>query len=383
MKKYLTLAFILLSAAVLPVHSASAAQPSAVSFAEDIPERDPMEHTQPALNESAPAASESSATEESSSLPDLDTPMIFQSGERGRGDVEDIIAYWEENGYPENLSFIAETRSEMIDGVVYTNYDIGLVLATEEKCEEILDIAANNCVIRFTTGTTALWERECHFEKLCYLSVQEKDLGFLEVRLYKNSDMIEVVVSGSEKTYYERFSKQFGGVVVFVNERNAVTGIDNAGFVPGNSENKVADYTEKTANAEIFHAASFLAVYPNGWIGDSPIELGADLDGVNTIGIGGSGADLGLASPFEGTIGIAAEPSAEKSVPIWLFVAGAAAVILAAIAAVTLRMRFKAGADGTAAAHGSAENKIIAAIKSAEEHPDPRLLEKIKDNITK
>lgn len=37
MKKYLTLAFILLSAAVLPVHSASAAQPSAVSFAEDIP----------------------------------------------------------------------------------------------------------------------------------------------------------------------------------------------------------------------------------------------------------------------------------------------------------------------------------------------------------
>ena len=316
MKKYLTLAFILLSAAVLPVHSASAAQPSAVSFAEDIPERDPMENTQPALNESAPAASESSATEESSSLPDLDTPMIFQRGERGRGDVEDIIAYWEENGYPENLSFIAETRSEMIDGVVYTNYDIGLVLATEEKCEEILDIAANNCVIRFTTGTTALWERECHFEKLCYLSVQEKDLGFLEVRLYKNSDMIEVVVSGSEKTYCERFSKQFGGVVVFVNERNAVTGI-------------------------------------------------------------------GLASPFEGTIGIAAEPSAEKSVPIWLFVAGAAAVILAAIAAVTLRMRFKAGADGTAAAHGSAENKIIAAIKSAEEHPDPRLLEKIKDNITK
>lgn len=382
MKKYFTLAFILLSAAVLPARFASAAPQSAVSVAEDMPERDPMEYTQPALNEHALAA-EPSATEESGSLPDLETPMIFQRGERGRGEVEDIIAYWEENGYPENLSFIAETGSEMIDGVVYTNYDVGLVLATEEKCGEILDTTASNCVLRFTTGDTALWERELYFEKLCYLSVQEEDIGILEVRFYKNSDMIEVVVSGSEKTYYDRFGKQFGKVAVFINERNAVTGIDNAGFVPGNSEDKVADYTEKTANAEIFHAASFLSAYPNGWMGDAPIERGGDIDGALSVGIGSGGADIGLKYPFDGTIGINTEPSAEKSVPIWLFVVGAATLILAAVAAVTLKMRFKAGADGTAAANGSAENTIIAAIKSAEEQPDPQLLEKIKDNITK
>lgn len=382
MKKYFTLAFILLSAAVLPARLASAVSQSEVSIAEDMPERDPMEYTQPALNEYAPAA-EPSATEESGSLPALETPMIFQRGERGRGEVEDIIAYWEENGYPENLSFIAETGSEMIDGVVYTNYDVGLVLATEEKCGEILDTAASNCVLRFTTGVTALWERELHFEKLCYLSVQEEDIGILEVRFYKNNDMIEVVVSGSEKTYYDRFGKQFGKVAVFINERNAVTGIDNAGFVPGNSEDKVADYTEKTANAEIFHAASFLSAYPNGWMSDAPIEIGGDIDGALSVGIGSGGADIGLKYPFDGTIGINAEPSAEKSVPIWLFVVGAATLILAAVTAVTLKMRFKAGADGTAAANGSAENKIIAAIKSAEEQPDPQLLEKIKDNITK
>ena len=381
MKKYLTLAFILLYAVVIPVQSASAAQPSAVSDAEDIPERDPMEYTQPAPNESAPAASEPSAAEESGSLPDLDTPMIFQRGERGRGDVEDIIAYWEENGYPENLSFIAETGSEMVDGVIYTNYDVGLVVAAKEDCDEILDIAGSSNVLRFTTGATALWERECHFEKLCYLSVQEKDLGFLEVRLYKNSDMIEVVVSGSEKTYYERFSGQFGGVAVFVNERNAVTGIDNAGFVPGNSEDKVADYTEKTANAEIFHAASFLAVYPNGWIGDSPIELGADLDGAHTIGIVGGGTDIGSSSLLEATTGIADEPSAEKSVPIWLFAVAAAAITLGAVIAVILRIRIRAGADGTASVTGSAKKAIINAVKNAEEQPDPQLLEKIKDNI--
>lgn len=379
MKKYVTSALILLSAAILPAYPASAARQSETSIAESMPEPNTVKYAQ---TENDPADTEPSAEEESVALPDLDTPMIFQRGERGRGAVEDIIAYWEENGYPENLSFIAETGSEMIDGVIYTNYDVGLMPDTEEKRGEILDIAGSNCVLRFTAGANTMWERELHFEKLCYLAAQEKDIGFLEIRFYKNSDIIEVVVSGSEKTYYERFSKQFGGAATFVNERNVTAAVDSTGFIPGNSEDKVANYIEKTANAEIFHASSFLAAYPDGWAGAYDIVEGMDMGGLTTIGSGG-GPEIGLSSPFDDTIGIASEPSAEKGVPIWPFAAGAAAIITAAIIVIALRVRFKTAADGTAAVHGGAEDKIISAIKSAEEQPDPRLLEKIKDNIAK
>ncbi|MDE7195083.1 MAG: hypothetical protein K2O14_14130 [Oscillospiraceae bacterium] len=383
MKKYIViLAAVLTLSATLPANAETIEdEPSAVSYAEEISERDPM---------AAPEPNVSAYTSEPSddSVPNIDTPMAFQRAEQGRGDIPDIISYWEENGYPENLSFIAETRSEMIDGVAYTNYDVGLVLDTDENRSAILDIAADNNLLRFTMGSTSISERSIYFEKLCYLAAQEKDLGFLEVCFYKNSDMIEVVVSGSEKTYYERFGKQFGGVAVFINERNTVTGVDNAGFTPGSSEDKVADYIQKTANAEIFHAAAFLTAYPDGWIGGSPIEIGENLDGALTVGIDGSGADIGRASPLEGTIGITPEP-AKKSVPIRLLFVGAAAIILAAVIAVILRRRVKAGADGTAAAHrtssahGGAERELISAIKNAEEQPDPRLFEKIRDNITK
>lgn len=382
MKKYsiILAAFLALSAA-LPAHAEPLEEPqSAVSYAEEISERDPIATPEP--NASASTSSESS---DDSPLPDLETPMTFQRAEQGRGDIADIISYWEENGYPDILSYIAETRSEMIDGVVYTSYDVGLVPATEENCNEILDIAAENNLFRFTASSVPMWERELHFEKLCYMAAQEKDLGFLEVRFYKNSDLIEVVVSGSEKTYYERFGKQFGEVAVFINERNDVTGVDNTGFVPGNSEDKVADYIQKTANAEIFHAASFLAAYPDGWLSDISIEIGGDLDGAPAVVPGGNDMALGLSSPLDGTIGISAEPSAEKSIPVWLFAVGAAVVVLAAVIAVILRRRVKVGSDGTAAASRgtAAERELISAIKNAEEQPDPRLFEKIRDNITK
>ncbi len=378
MKKYVTLSLILLSAVILPAYSASAASQSEVSIAEDMPERDPMEYSKPVPNENASTISEPSSQVESASPSDYDTPMIFQRGECGSGDVEDIIAYWEKNGYPENLSFIAETGSEMIDGEVYTNYDVGLVNASEEKCEEILDIAGSNNVLRFTTGANALWERELYFEKLCYLSVQEEDIGILEVQFHKNSDMITVVVSGSEKTYYDRFSKQFGGVATFVNERNVAT--DNTGFVPGNSENKIANYIEKLSHAEVFHADIFLADNPGFRNGAHDIIEGMYPDGFTTIGNG----DQEMGSSPIGNITAIPEQAVDKSVPLWvIFAAGAAALILAAIAALKLRVRFKAGTNGTAAAHRGAEDKIISAIKSAEEQPDPRLLEKIKDNIAK
>lgn len=378
MKKYTIIlaAFLMLSTA-LPAHAETLEEPqSAVSYAEDISERDPIAPPEP--NASASTSSEPS---DDNPLTDLETPMTFQRAEQGRGDIADIISYWEENGYPDILSYIAETRSEMIDGVVYTSYDVGLVPATEENCNAILDIAAENNLFRFTASSVPMWERELHFEKLCYMAAQEKDLGFLEVRLYKNSDLIEVIVSGSEKNYYERFGKQFGDVAVFINERNDVTDIDDAGFEPGNSEDKVADYIQKTANAEIFHAASFLAAYPDGRLSDIPIEIGGDLDGALTVGIDGNGADIGLSSPFDGTIGMTTEP-AEKSVPVWLFAVGAAVVVLAAVIAVILRRRVRVGSDGTAAAH-NVERELISAIKNAEEQPDPRLFEKIRDNITK
>lgn len=370
-------AFLALTAA-LPAHAETVGEPqSAVSYAEEISERDPIALPEPN------ATTYTSESSDDSTIPDPDTPMIFQRGEQGRGDIADIISYWEENGYPDILSYIAETRSEMIDGVVYTSYDVGLVPATEENRNAILDIAAENNLFRFTASSVPMWERELHFEKLCYMAAQEKDLGFLEVRFYKNSDLIEVVVSGSEKTYYERFGKQFGDVAVFINERNDVTGIDNAGFVPGNSEDKVADYIQKTANAEIFHAAAFLAAYPDGWLSDIPIEIGGDLDGALTVGIGGSGTDI-TASPLEGTIGMTSEP-AEKSVPVWLFAVGAAVIVLAAVIAVILRRRVKVGSDGTAAAGRgtAAKRELISAIKNAGEQPDPQLFEKIRDNITK
>lgn len=382
MKKYIVMITALLTiSAGIPAYAETVEDPQyATSVAEEIYERDPADG-QPERNEEAHTTSEPSyATEESDLDPDPFTPMIFRQGEQGRGEIEDIVSYWEENGYPDNLSFIAETRSEMIDDVIYTCYDVGLVSDTEENRGDILDIAGSSNVLSFTTGNSSLWERSMHFEKLCYIAAMEEDIGILEVRFYKNSDMIEVVVSGSEATYYERFGKQFGDVAVFINERNVTTAVDNSGFDPGDSGNKVTDYTEKLSNAEIFHADLFLAAYPNGWISGSPVELGED---TATIGIGGNGIDIGSGSVLDGTIGITAEPSAGKSVFAWLFVVGAAAVVLLAIIAVMLRRRVKIGADGTAAAHGSAESKIIAAIKNAEEQPDPRLLDRIRDNITK
>lgn len=384
MKKYIAMIAALLTiSAGIPAYAETVEDPRyATSVAEEVYELDPADG-QPERNEEAHTTSAPSyAAEESDLDPDPFTPRIFRHGEQGRGEIEDIISYWEENGYPDNLSFIAETGGEMIDDVIYTSYDVGLVSDTEENRGEILDIAGSSNVLRFTTGNTSLWERSMHFEKLCYIAAMEEDIGILEVRFYKNSDMIEVVVSGSETTYYERFGKQFGSVAVFTNERNVTTAVDNSGFDPGDSGNKVTDYTEKTSNAEIFHADLFLAAYPNGWISGSPVELGEDLN-TATIGIGGNGVDIGSSSLLEGTLGITAESSAKKSVSVWLFAVGAAAVVLLAVIAVMLRRRVKIGADGTAAAHGGAKSQIIAAIKNAEEQPDPRLLEKIRDNITK
>lgn len=150
----------------------------------------------------------------------------------GRGDVEDLEAYFEENGYPEHLSFVFEEGSELgEDGTIYTYWLVGIVDITEEQEQAILDLAAPTCLVTFENALFNHEEKVRAFEAIQAL----EDPNITHLVFGKNTDTVWVgVPEEMAKDYAEYLIRDLGlGAVVSVTDENSFAYLLTESAVPG------------------------------------------------------------------------------------------------------------------------------------------------------
>lgn len=138
----------------------------------------------------------------------------------GRGDVEDLEAYFEENGYPDHLSFVFEEGGEMgEDGTIYTYWLVGIVDITEEQEQAILDLAAPTCLVTFENALFNHEEKVRAYDTIAAL----EDPNITHLVFGKNTDTVWVgVPEEMAKDYAEYLIRDLGlGAVVSVTDENS------------------------------------------------------------------------------------------------------------------------------------------------------------------
>ena len=109
---------------------------------------------------------------------------MFADYDKGEGDIEDIMEYWETNGYPEYVSFICDQGVATYDvatqtETVYHLWEIGIADISEEKKEEIKALVSSEQHLFFTPCTYNLEERRGVKAKI------EREYPIAEVSLSK------------------------------------------------------------------------------------------------------------------------------------------------------------------------------------------------------
>ena len=152
------------------------------------------------------------------------TWVIYADGLAGRGTVERPDEYWEQNGYPDNISFSCEVGGELLDnGTNVIFWEIGVVNADEAAKQEILDLVSPNCRVTFRDCTYAYNQRKAAFDEI------SASLGDIVqfVIMSRNSEHVAVVVaSGYEEEYAQKLLEEYGA---FILVQNGLP-VDNAGL---------------------------------------------------------------------------------------------------------------------------------------------------------
>ena len=142
------------------------------------------------------------------------SPPLSQ-GQPGRGSIENLYEYWEQEGYPSDVSYAFQAGGEVKDdGLVYSYWQIGLVGADEPRRQQILELASPRCLVTFYHCTFTHAQKVQAYQAVLAL----EDEAVRHVILTRNTDTVTVAVAdGMEKEYAQLLIQDMGlGAVISV-----------------------------------------------------------------------------------------------------------------------------------------------------------------------
>ncbi len=261
-------------------------------------------------------------------------------GVGGNGTELSLEKYYGKYGYPEYISYVYNTGAESIAAEGYEGYsidfwyyDVALTENTPENQQAVLDIAAENCYIRFVDAKWSYNEREAVYDELCAM-----DIEGMRVNMPYNIETIFVYLP-DESEHFDDIPL-YDGMVKVVPESELAIDVDDA-----------ID------------------------IGGSPIT-GA------VPGIGGIIPETGINDTT--TIGAIAEEKQEQF-PLWTWVGIAVIAFIAVGGAILLirRNRVSVNSDGSAEVTATTKNDVVKLIADSTEKPSDELKDKIMRELDK
>ena len=171
--------------------------------------------------------------EESTYRAESPAPYTPSRRQPGRGEIDDIYAYWEKNGYPDYVSYAFESGGEWSDGAVYSHWEIGLADADETQKQAILDLVSPNCLVEFKNCLFTHAQKQTAYDTLTELA--ETDKNILEVIFIRNDDTVWVAVPEElTKEYAKYLIHDLGlGAVVSVTDEDSLNAVTTDSFLDG------------------------------------------------------------------------------------------------------------------------------------------------------
>lgn len=159
-----------------------------------------------------------------------ETPAPYEPPVRlpGQGEIDDILSYWEENGYPSDVSYAFEAGDEVVeDGTVRAWWEIGLVDANEARRQEILRLVSPACLVEFRTCQFTHAQKQAAYGKLTELAADDPNI--LEVIFIRNGDTVWVAVPEEKtKEYAKYLIRDLDlGAVVSVTDQHSIASFED------------------------------------------------------------------------------------------------------------------------------------------------------------
>lgn len=254
-------------------------------------------------------------------------------GVSGNGTEEVLEKYYGKFGYPEYISYVYNTGAESLASEGYEDYnivfwyhDVALVENTPENQQAVLDIAAENCYIRFVDAEWSYNQRKAVYDEL-----EAMDIEGMRVKMPSNIETIFV--------YLPDDSEHFDDIPL------------HDGMV------KVVPESEILEN-------------------DDSYDIGGTIITGAVPGIGGVILETGINDTT--TIGAIAEEKQEQF-PLWAW-AGIAVIAFVAVGGAILlirKNRVSVNSDGSAEVTATAKNDVVKMIANSQEKPSDELKDKI------
>lgn len=152
----------------------------------------------------------------------------------GQGEITDILQYWEDNGYPDYVSYAFEAGGEMTDdGTIYSYWEIGLVDAGEAQKQKILELVHPTCLVEFKGALFTHAQKLAAYHKLMELA--ETDSNILQVIFIRNDDSVWVAVPEAQaKEYAKYLIRDCGlGAVVSVTDEDSLNAVTDGDLLEG------------------------------------------------------------------------------------------------------------------------------------------------------
>ena len=195
----------------------------------------------------------------------------------GQGAIDDILSYWEENGYPSDVSYAFEAGGEVAeDGAILAYWEIGLVGADEARKQEILNLVSPACLVEFKTCLFTHAQKQAAYGKLTELAVDDPNI--LEVIFIRNGDTVWVSVPEEKTKEYAKYlirDLDLGAVVSVTDQHSIASfeggleiGLDIPGGLPFGTGNDGAlvQTTPQTTPATGGLVSASPAVRPVFWL---------------------------------------------------------------------------------------------------------------------
>lgn len=266
-------------------------------------------------------------------------------GVGGNGSEEVLEKYYGKHGYPEYISYVFNTGAEMLASEGYADqnicfwyYDVALCENTPENQQAVLDVAAENCYIKFVDAKWSHNERKAVYDELSAM-----DIEGMSVRMPANLETIFVYLP-DESEHFDDIPLH-DGMVKVVPESEIAVEIDDS--------------------------------YD---IGGAPIaEVGGYDDGASAapVAVPGIGIEEGV------TTGIIDEQ--QDSLPLWAW-AGIGVIAAVAVGGAVLlirRNRVSVNSDGSAEVSTAAKSDVVKMISDSTEKPSDELKDKIMRELDK
>ncbi len=149
---------------------------------------------------------------------DIFQDFIYVGSEKS--EIEDPDQYWEENGYPEDVSYVTEAGGEtQDDGTKITYWVVGAVDVDKGRMQEIADVFSSTCKFKFEKAKYPYSERKRVYDEI----VAKDDNKILSVDLMKTLDLVHVMVAPENVEFYaEQMAEEYGTRVVVSEDPKAV-----------------------------------------------------------------------------------------------------------------------------------------------------------------